>query len=218
MDIRPCTIEDVARLCVAHHGYGGAGKLAVCCQGVYEEERLVAAFAWLPPPPGAALSVCPEVAGGVLALSRMVAVPKTERVLRHISKPLRIIMRRVIDRTRWPVLITYSDESLGHLGHVYKCSGWKPTIRRKSPSYENGTGQRVSSYSAGVTRVGALVRLPDKYTLRWEHWISPTPLAYMVDYGWRLEPVPGKVWRSGKQAHTWAHLYDRWWDSALERE
>lgn len=224
-DIRPCTIKDVACLCEAHHGYGSAGSTAVYCFGVYEDERLVAAFAWQPPAAGAALSVCHEVPGGVLALSRMVAVPKTERRLAHISKPLRIIMRRLIDRTRWPVLITYSDESMGHTGHVYKCSGWQPErdekgepVRRKSPSYTNATGQRVSSYSAGVTRTEGLVRGVDKTTQRWEHWCSPTPLAHMLDWGWRHEPIPGKVWRSGNPRYTWANMYETWWDSALERE
>lgn len=224
-DIRPCTIDDVARLCAAHHGYASAGDVAVCCQGVYEGGRVVAAFAWQPPPAGAAKSACPEVPGGVLSLSRMVAVPKDERALRHISKPLRIIMRHVIDRTRWPVLITYSDESLGHLGYVYKCSGWQPErdtkgnlVRRSSASYENADGQRVSAYSAGKSRAATLVRIANKITLRWAHQISPTPLAYMTDYGWEQVPIPGKVWRSGKQAHTWTNLYEQWWDSALERE
>lgn len=208
-DIRPCSIGDVVRMCEAHHGYGGAGSTAVYCFGVYEDERIVAAFAWQPPAAGAALSVCPEVPGGVLALSRMVAVPKSDRRLAHISKPLRVIMRRLIDRTRWPVLITYSDESMGHTGHVYKCSGWQPErdergepVRRKSPSYENVTGQRTSSLSAGRHRTD-LIRAGSKVTQRWEHWATPTPLAHMTAAGWERVPIPGKVWRSGKQAHTW---------------
>lgn len=34
-----------------------------------------------------------------------------------VSKPLRRQMRVEIDRGRWPVLITYSDEGQGHTGH-----------------------------------------------------------------------------------------------------
>lgn len=208
-DIRPCTIGDVVRLCEAHHAYAGAGSTAVYCFGVFEDERIVAAFAWQPPAAGAALSVCPEVPGGVLALSRMVAVPKSERRLVHISKPLRVIMRRLIDRTRWPVLATYSDESAGHTGHVYKCSGWQPTVRRRSLSYENADGRRTSSYSAGRHRTADLVRIGSKVTQRWEHWATPTPLAHMTAAGWQRVPIPGKVWRSGKQAHTWVrHTID----------
>ena len=224
-DVRPCSIDDVARLCAAYHSYGSAGSTAVYCFGVFEADRIVAAFAWQPPPPGAARSVCLEVPGAVLALSRMVAVPKPERTLRHISKPLRQIMRHHIDRTRWPVLITYSDESMGHTGHVYKCSGWQPErnsngslMRRPSATYTNAAAQRVSSYSAGVTRTTGLVRGKDKFTQRWEHWVSQTPLAYMLDWGWRHVPIEGKVWHSGNPAYTWENLYVCWWDSALERE
>jgi tRNA U34 5-carboxymethylaminomethyl modifying GTPase MnmE/TrmE len=60
------------------------------------------------------------------------ALPREERRLRHISKPLKRQMRDLIDRTRWPVLVTYSDEGQGHLGHVYKCSGWQKTTRKRA--------------------------------------------------------------------------------------
>lgn len=203
-DIRPCALEDVKRLCAEFHAYKDAGDVAVVCQAVYECGRIVAAFSWLPPPAGAALAVGGPAAGGVLALSRMIAVPKAERpTVRHISKPLRFIMRDHIDRTRWPILVTYSDESVGHTGYVYKCSGWKPTDRNKSAAYEDGEGVRTSSYSAGVSRADELVRIGDKWTQRWEHWISPDPLAYMTAAGWRRVPVPGKRWKSGNQAFTW---------------
>ena len=203
LDIRTCELSEVERLCAAHHAYGGAGGTAVYCFGVYEDGALVAAFSWQPPPPGAALSTCREVPGGVLALSRMVAVPKDQRALRHISKPLRVIMRRLIDRTRWPVLITYSDESKGHTGHVYKCSGWQPTIKRKSAAYEDDDGRRVSVYSNGKQRPKALKRAGSKVTQRWEHWASTTPLADMTAAGWHRVPVEGKSWRSGAQAYKW---------------
>jgi len=79
---------------------------------------VVAAYAWQPPPPGASRAVCPEAPEGVLALSRMVAVPRDERRLQHVSTPLRRQMRVLIDRGRWPVLVTYSDEGQGHTGNA----------------------------------------------------------------------------------------------------
>jgi hypothetical protein len=86
----------------------------------------------------------------VLALSRMVAVPAEQRRLKHISKALKRQMR-LIDRSRWPVLVTYSDESVGHTGHVYKCSGWTPTTRKRVRTYAVD-GVRTSSYQNGVSR------------------------------------------------------------------
>lgn len=205
-DIRPCSLGEVHDLCVRFHGYGGAGGSATYAFGVYEEGRIVAAYAWQPPPPGSAKSVCPEVPQGVLSLSRMVAVPRAERHLNHISRPLRHQMKRLIDRTRWPVLVTYSDEGQGHTGHVYLCSGWKSTTRKKVPVYEDGSGVRTSSYSNGKTSTKGLVRKGSTWIQRWEHWASATPAAWMAENGWRRVPIPGRFWRSGAQAHTWRKL------------
>lgn len=131
-DQRPGTLDEVRALCEAHHGYGSAGGVSAYAFVVVERGTNIAGYAWQPPPPNAAATVCPEAPGGVLALSRMVAVPKDERELKHVSKPLREQVKKLIDRTRWPVLVTYSDEGQGHTGYVYKCSGWEATTRRRA--------------------------------------------------------------------------------------
>lgn len=169
------SIEEVHAMCEAEHGYGGAGKVAAYALKVVEgrELRKVAVYAWQPPPPGAACAICPEAPHGVLALSRMAAVPREHRELNHVSKPLRWQMRKVIDRTRWPVLVTYSDEGQGHTGHAYKCSGWAPTIRSERDVYETEDGVRASSYSNGKSGTRELVRNGSTWLQRWEHWIVP---------------------------------------------
>lgn len=200
-DIRCCPISIVKDLCEKYHGYGGAGRAAAYSFAVYEDSRPVAAFAWQPPPLGAARSVCPEMPGAVLSLSRMVAVPKSERRLKHISKPLMVQMKRLIDRTRWPVLVTFSDEGQGHTGYVYQCSGWTPTTRSRVKVVKNENGQRVSRYANGRDRSGVIVTA---YTdiQRWEHWACPqgSVQEFMKTHGWAREPIEGKVWRSGNQA------------------
>lgn len=125
--MRRITLGEVRDLCTRFHAYGSAGMIATYAFGVFEDNILVAAYAWQPPPPGAAKAVCPEAPEGVLSLSRMVAVPRENRVLNHVSKPLRRQMKKEIDRTRWPVLITFSDEGQGHTGYTYQCSGWHKT-------------------------------------------------------------------------------------------
>jgi len=209
-DLRPCTIADVAALCKAHHGYGGAGGQATAAYAVYEQGRIVAAYAWQPPPPGAAKSVCPSTPAGVLALSRMVALPREDRELNHVSKPLRRQMVRLLDRGRWPALVTYSDEGQGHTGHVYKCSGWRATGRSRRPWYYTLDGTRVSSYSNGrSTRSG---RFFGGYTWiqRWEHWVCAENEAadWMRAHGWARVKIDGKVWWSGNQAYRWERLFD----------
>jgi hypothetical protein len=203
-DLRTCHLDVVRTMCERFHGYGSAGNVAAYAFAVYEDERPVAAFAWQPPPPGVAAQVCPEAPQGVLALSRMVAVPREERRLRHISKPLRLQMRWRIDRTRWPVLITFSDEGQGHSGHVYKCSGWQATSRNETDTYTDEAGRRVSRYSNGITRkpVGAIKGTT--FIQRWEHWACERGQAgaWMASFGWRRVPT-GRQWRSGSKAYRW---------------
>ena len=156
-------------------------------------------------PLGTAKSVCPEAPYGVLALTRMVAVPKEYRELNHVSKPLKRQMRSAIDRTRWPVLITYSDEGKGHTGHTYKCSGWQPTTRSKRPIYEVD-GKRISCYSNG-RNIHKNKMVGYTYIQRWEHWICAKGKAcqYMKDSGWIRVPVKNKRYKNGKQAYTFVN-------------
>ena len=195
--------ETVEAMCVAHHAYGSGGKFCTYAFAVIEDGRPVACFAWQPPTLGTARAVCPEAPHGVLALSRMVAVPKAERKLRHISKPLRKQMLALIDRTRWPVLVTYSDEGQGHTGHVYKCSGWQQVATTKRPFYADASGNRFSAYYGGERR---LIKPSGTTTLRrWVHRVCAegAALQWMKTHGWQQAAIPNRVWRSGNQAFTW---------------
>jgi hypothetical protein len=202
--IEACDLGIVRTLCEQFHGYGSAGGVSVYCWSVVEGNSVVAAYAWQPPPPGAAASVCPEAPAGVLSLSRMVAVPKDRRALVHVSKPLRVQMRRLIDRTRWPVLVTFSDEGQGHTGHVYKCSGWEKTTRKRVPVLTLADGSRASRYSNGKTGGRDLVRAGWTWLQRWEHWVCERGQAarWMADHGWSRVPT-GRTYRSGAPAFRW---------------
>ena len=204
-NLTPCHLDVVRKLCEKFHGYGSVGNNATYAFAVWEHSEPVAAFVWQPPPRGAAASVCKEEPNAVLSLSRMVATPKGTRLLNHISKPLRRQMNVLIDRGRWPVLLTYSDEGQRHTGHVYKCSGWEATIRAKRPVFEDDKGRRVSSYSNGRHDTSELVRCGSTFVQRWEQWACPHGGAdrWLGEHGWRRVPIPGKVWRSGNQAHTY---------------
>lgn len=209
-DIRPCTIGDVKAMCEQFHGYGSASNAATYAFGVYETGKIVACYAWQPPPPGAALSVCPEAPAGVLSLSRMVAVPRDARLLKHISKPLKLQMSTLIDRGRWPVLVTYSDEGQGHNGYVYQCSGWTPTTRSVRETFEDpATRARASRYSAGFTGKRELERTGTTTIQRWEHWACARGEAarHMELHGWSRESA-GKRYANGKHAFTWTKQAD----------
>jgi hypothetical protein len=204
-DLRPSRPSEVVHLFEQFHGYKSIGNAATYCFAVFEEGVPIAAFLWQPPAPGAAKAVCPVAPQGVLALSRMVAVPRDQRRLNHISKPLRRQMRMLIDRTRWPALITYSDASMGHTGHVYKCSGWRQVQTAKRAIYEDAEGRRVSKYSAGKTKLTGKTRVGTAEITRWEHWACDPESAarHMANAGWVREPIPGKFWASGSPAYRW---------------
>lgn len=210
-DIRVASRKEVIDLFEKYHGYKSLSASLTYCFAVFENDSAVAAFAWQPPPPGAAKAVCPEAPQGVLALSRMVAVPKDLRQLKHISKPLRVQMRDLIDRTRWPVLITYSDEGQvnhrgePHNGFVYQCSGWTRTIRNKRPIKEDADGRRCSSYSSGKHGTRELIDKGYTWVQRWENRICEAgqEAVWMRDHGWVKVEIPGKQWASGKQAYTY---------------
>ena len=138
-------------------------------------------------------------------LSRMVATPKETRTLNHVAKPLRRQMK-LIDRTRWPALVTYSDIGQGHTGHVYMCSGWEKVGEpEKRPVFELADGTRVSSYSNGRHDTSEIIRKGFTFVQRWEHWITPRGTAglWLAIHDWKHVLVPGKVWQSGNQAYTW---------------
>jgi hypothetical protein len=210
-DLREVPLAKVRALFEAHHGYKSVSASATYCFGVFEDSEPVVAYAWQPPPPGAAKSVCPEAPQGVLSLSRMVAVPRKDRRLRHISKPLRRQMNHLIDRTRWPVLITYSDEGQvndkgePHNGFVYECSGWTATVRHRAPVHESIDGARCSSYSAGKHGTRDLVHVGSTWIQRWESHACAKGAAdaWMALYGWERVALLGKTWKSGRQAHTY---------------
>lgn len=204
MDLRECDQAVLQDMCSRYHGYGGAGRVFSYVFAVYEDGVPVASFGWKPPAPGAAKSVYSKEPGLVLSLSRMVAVPKTERRLKHISKPLKKQMKSMVDRSRWPVLVTYSDEGQGHTGYVYQCSGWKPTKRSKSYFWEDGDGNRTSVYRAGRTvNLGRPSGVT--YLQRWEHWIHPDPSWVAYCHGWG-KVATGKTWRNGSPAFRWEKL------------
>lgn len=180
-----CPVADLTTLFHSHHSYGSVSETCnVCAFAVFEDDKIVAGFVWKTLAFNAARTVCPEAHYGVLALSRMVAVPKDERRLNHISKPLRRQMNMLIDRTRWPVLVTYSDQGEGHTGHVYKCSGWERTDSNLTQNVEDDEGKRITINSAGRNGMN---KVAHSVKQRWEHWVCNKGQAdsWIKAHGWR---------------------------------
>lgn len=77
---------------------------------------------WIPPTRTAAESVAGENWRGVLCLSRLVVSPE---VPPNGASFLLGRSMKMIDRTRWPVLLTYADTAHGHTGSIYKATNWE---------------------------------------------------------------------------------------------
>lgn len=214
--IEPCTLRDIEDICSKYHKYGSVGgNIHTHRYAVIENASPVAVYAWMPANLGTANNVCPEFPQGVLSLSRMCAVPKSARKLKHISKPLRHQMKNLIDRTRYPVLITYSDagdpkgNGRGHNGFTYQCSGWTKKTSSEVPYFEDEFGNRLSSYSKGKKMKGVKQKGMTVVT-RWENWACPRgqALEHVLSNGWERVQMfkkngEPKVWRSGNFAFQW---------------
>jgi hypothetical protein len=59
---------------------------------------------------------------GVLSLSRLVVAPEMPK---NAASFLLGAAMRLIDRQRWPVLLTYADTNQGHTGAIYKATNWQ---------------------------------------------------------------------------------------------
>lgn len=106
-----------------HHYAHGHSNTATYLHGLFDrDQRLCGVAWWIPPTKSAALATCGDHPWtGVLALSRLACAPECPK-----NAATFLIGRsiRLIDRIRWPVLVTYADEWRGHTGHIYRASGW----------------------------------------------------------------------------------------------
>ena len=135
------------------------------------------------------------------------ATPKAERGW-HLSKPLKWLMKKGLDRVRWPVLLTFADTSVGHCGNVYKCSGWQYDGDSLVYIYTKN-GKRISAYSNGKTnpkgKISSEGVVRGKATLkRYLHRSCPPgeELDRLLKAGWERVPT-GKKWKSGNPAYKW---------------
>lgn len=82
---------------------------------------LMGAALWLPPTRRAGEAVAGEGWGGVLSLSRLAVHPDLPR---NAASFLLAASMRLLDRDRWPTLLTFADHQQGHTGAIYKATGW----------------------------------------------------------------------------------------------
>ena len=129
LDRREWFVEDqlshgeAASFVVANHYSRSCANTSTARHGLRRDgvDRLWGAALWMPCTPTAARAVG-GTPSSVLALSRFVvddAVPKN-----GASFFLGGAMR-MLDRSRWPILLSYADMRLGHSGAIYRAANWE---------------------------------------------------------------------------------------------
>lgn len=123
-------VETIARweiqlMCELWHYSRSAPNTATYRHGLVHRESWyehLGGCLWIPPTKGAAIAVSDEDSWrGVLACSRLVVAPG---VPKNAASFLLAHSMRLIDRDRWPVLVTYADTAQGHTGAIYRATGW----------------------------------------------------------------------------------------------
>lgn len=111
---------------------------------------------WIPPTRSAAESVA-GVDGwqGVLCLSRLAVDPDVP------TNGASFLLGRsmaLIDRRRWPWLLTYADAAQGHTGAIYRATNWTDlgeTTATTGDVWHTPAGQQVGRKRGGRTRTHA---------------------------------------------------------------
>lgn len=113
--------------------------------GLFRRDELpmapvMGAALWLPPTRRAAEAVAGVDWEGVLSLSRLAVAPEMPR---NSATFLLAASMRLLDRRRWPVLLTYADTQQGHTGAIYRATGWTLDAISTTGSYFVKDGRQV---------------------------------------------------------------------------
>lgn len=163
-----------------HYSRGGSNT-AVYTHGLFPrgwfwESECVGVAWWLPPTRTAAESFDKENWQGVLALSRLAIRPEIPTnaasfLIRHSMG--------LVDRSRWPVLVSYADEWQKHRGMIYRAAGWTECGKSKPEARYVLRGRMVSRKAGPKTRTHAeMLALGAEYVgkfsaVRFVHRMNP---------------------------------------------
>lgn len=154
--IAPCSFADARALVIQHHYARGTANTAVATHALVRvsDGVLVGAAIWMPPTKNAAVRALADsgVAGDwrqVLALSRLVIVPGEPK---NAAGMLLSGSRKLLIRNdpRWVLGLTYADTAQGHVGTIYKATGWTEArlVRRPDPVWiDPADGRQVARKS-----------------------------------------------------------------------
>lgn len=121
--VAPIEHAEAVHLIQIWHYSASAPNTSTARHGLWSLDLLGAhgAALWLPPTPPCARKVGGDDWRGVLSLSRLVVSPEAPA---NAASFLLGRSMRLIDRDRWPVLVTFADTRLSHTGAIYRATNW----------------------------------------------------------------------------------------------
>lgn len=123
-EVRDADFSEARAFIAEHHYARGGSNTCVYCHGLFAKggTELLGVAWWLPPTRVAAESVNKAQWQKVLSLTRLAIVPGCPK--NAASFLLARSVKRIQADGRFVSLVTYADESQGHLGGIYKASNW----------------------------------------------------------------------------------------------
>lgn len=123
-EVRTVALVVAQDLVRQHHYSGGGANTATYRHGLFRKgsENCVGVAWWISPTKAAANATYPDDWKGVLALTRLSIAPD---VPKNGASFLLGASMKMIDRERWPCLVTYADEMQGHTGAIYRATNWE---------------------------------------------------------------------------------------------
>lgn len=165
------------------HYAQGCPNTSVARHGLFRSDgdELLGVAMWLPPTPTAARSVSRDEWRGVLTLTRLVVAPE---VPTNGASFLLGTSMRLVDRERWPWLLTYADSALGHTGAIYRATNWTYLGETKAgdtwvgPNGEQrGRKRGAKNLSAAEMRAAGFERRPAAPKFKFAHHLATATLA-----------------------------------------
>lgn len=160
--VAPTEHRVAVRLIEAWHYSKSAGNTSVARHGLYRRSDAAltgdpyGVAMWMPPTRSAGESIAGEHWRNVLNLSRLAVDPDLPT---NAASYLLGASMRLIDRERWPVLVTYADTALGHTGAIYLATNWTCQGETKAGDVWIGPeGQRRGRKRGGRTLTVADMR------------------------------------------------------------
>lgn len=174
--IRSVTQAEAVEFISRTHYAMGAPNTSVARHGLcaLDDDKLCGVTLWLPPTKAAAVSVNPDNWQGVLALSRLCIAPGMPT---NSASFLLGASMRLIDRSKWPTLLTYADTREGHTGAIYRATNWTclGEVRGSDAWAHALTGERRGRKRGGRNRSveemaeAGFVRLPTVPKIKFIH-------------------------------------------------